>query len=792
MKKNRMVSILLAILSLLMSIGLFISCTDDSSPVKPATKATLSGTVTDLKTGNSVANALVTLQPTGRSIATGNNGSYSFDELDADTYTIKITSDGYSENTATVTVKIAETNKVDIQLAPIQPELSVDKELLNFGTTSTTQTFIINNSGTGELTWSIAPSENWATVTPASGTTSTGTSPVTVSINRTGLTYGNHSTPLTITSNANSKTVEVFVVVPDPTGLQLSAYPTMLNFATSGTEMELSIQNTGAGMLSWSISDDAAWLSCTPTTGTTEGEIDKINVTVNRYGLTPGNYTGNITVTSDGGSETITVSMEVSNQPLLTVTPASLDFGDASETKSFKIENSSAGDLNWTITDNQDWLTVSNSSGTGDKTITVTVERDDMEVGFYSGNITINSNAGNQIVSVDMEVNENLPNGVILNEPTNPTGSTVDLSWTRYIGGDFASYRLYRYTSPSVNYTNGHLVGEYLATNSQNATDTGLTAETTYYYRIYVFNSDDQYLPSNAVSITTPPQLGQWYLAQSTGVALHSIDMLNENFAFAGGNGGEIWSKTGTNSWSEESVPTCSYSITDIEIINQTNVYAINTDYGAGYLRVYKFNGSIWSEVEEYPGNYAKCITATDANHIWIGDENGKIHFFNGNSWSTTDLDYSSINQIYAIDNDNVLTCDSNEKLIHYNGIGWVELKNFNDDDFNVQEIKALSMSDIWGAGADGKIAHYNGSQWTYYDVKEHFYSASYDDINDISIVSADDVWFACDNGVILHWDGNSIQPVTNSSTSHILAIHMLSNTDGWAVGEGGKFYRYH
>ena len=274
-------------------------------------------------------------------------------------------------------------------------------------------------------------------------------------------------------------------------------------------------------------------------------------------------------------------------------------------------------------------------------------------------------------------------------------------------------------------------------------------------------------------------------LSDSTGTTFYSIDMLNDYFVFAGGNNGKIW-YNGGNSWSEEDVPTCSYSITDIEIINQTNAYAINTDYGAGYLRVYKFNGSIWSEVEEYPGNYAKCITATDANHIWIGDENGKIHFFNGSSWSTIDLDYSSINQIYAIDSDNVLACDSNEKLIHYNGIGWAEFKDFEDDDFNVHQIKALSMSDIWGAGTDGKIVHYNGSDWTYYDINEYFTYISYHWVNDISIVSTDDVWFACDGGLILHWDGIKMREKTTPTNKDMYGIKMLGNRKGYAVGESG------
>ncbi len=74
------------------------------------------------------------------------------------------------------------------------------------------------------------------------------------------------------------------------------------------------------------------WLSVSPTSGTTPADL---SIYINPTGLSPGaSYTGSITVTSSGSSQTIRISLTVTNAPTLTVSPASL---------LFSYETSSAG-----------------------------------------------------------------------------------------------------------------------------------------------------------------------------------------------------------------------------------------------------------------------------------------------------------------------------------------------------------------------------------------------------------------------------------------------------------------
>jgi hypothetical protein len=72
-----------------------------------------------------------------------------------------------------------------------------------------------------------------------------------------------------------------------------------------------SITNTGTGTMNWSISDNAGWLSCTPTSGTDSGVV---TVSVDVSGLSPGSYSGTITVGSGDASnspQTVSVTLDV-------------------------------------------------------------------------------------------------------------------------------------------------------------------------------------------------------------------------------------------------------------------------------------------------------------------------------------------------------------------------------------------------------------------------------------------------------------------------------------------------
>ena len=66
----------------------------------------------------------------------------------------------------------------------------------------------------------------------------------------------------------------------------------------------LSISNPGGGTLTWSVADNQSWLATNTSTGTTTTETDTVSVSINTTNLTANTYSGVITVTATGASNT--------------------------------------------------------------------------------------------------------------------------------------------------------------------------------------------------------------------------------------------------------------------------------------------------------------------------------------------------------------------------------------------------------------------------------------------------------------------------------------------------------
>ncbi|MBI5207638.1 MAG: fibronectin type III domain-containing protein [Candidatus Firestonebacteria bacterium] len=122
---------------------------------------------------------------------------------------------------------------------------------------------------------------------------------------------------------AESQEASVKPLAPIPT---LSIFPESFDFGNSKIDDYLNINNIGEGTLSWSISDNAAWLTISSSTDTTTTtETDLRMVTIDRTGLVRGSYSGEINITSNGGDKTIPVSMSIPNRnPSFTTSPLTI------------------------------------------------------------------------------------------------------------------------------------------------------------------------------------------------------------------------------------------------------------------------------------------------------------------------------------------------------------------------------------------------------------------------------------------------------------------------------------
>jgi hypothetical protein len=106
------------------------------------------------------------------------------------------------------------------------------------------------------------------------------------------------------------------------------------------------------------------------------------------------------------------VMMPTNNQPVLAVTPATLDFGVSQTHLSLQINNAGTGTLNWTTSEFPDdfpFISVNPVSGAGNATVEVQVDRTGMLAGNYTSTIKVSSNGGELNVTVNMTVAGNLP-----------------------------------------------------------------------------------------------------------------------------------------------------------------------------------------------------------------------------------------------------------------------------------------------------------------------------------------------------------------------------------------------
>jgi hypothetical protein len=62
------------------------------------------------------------------------------------------------------------------------------------------------------------------------------------------------------------------------------------------------IRNDGGGILNWSVSDDAGWLTLDPLSGTSSGPQDLVSLSVDITGMSAGTYSAEITIEDLGAT----------------------------------------------------------------------------------------------------------------------------------------------------------------------------------------------------------------------------------------------------------------------------------------------------------------------------------------------------------------------------------------------------------------------------------------------------------------------------------------------------------
>ena len=206
----------------------------------------------------------------------------------------------------------------------------------------------------------------------------------------------------------------VFVTGSTATNDAISAVPNSFSFTAqaggSNPPAQAMQLSSSGGILAWSASTNAAWLTLSAGSGQTGSSI---NVSANATGLAAGPYSGIIQIFSKGAQNSpisVSVTLTVSPQPVILVsTPASLNFFGATSLnpagQNITITNGGSGIMNWNGSGDSSWISVNPASGTAPSTATVNISSTSLTIGQYSGNAVLSSpQAGNSPLSVPVSL----------------------------------------------------------------------------------------------------------------------------------------------------------------------------------------------------------------------------------------------------------------------------------------------------------------------------------------------------------------------------------------------------
>ncbi|MEZ4397939.1 MAG: BACON domain-containing carbohydrate-binding protein, partial [Candidatus Krumholzibacteriia bacterium] len=304
----------------------------------------------------------LTVSPPSGSLGAGQSASitasYSANSgCDQRVGTITVTASGAQGSPKSVTVTQAPGGSPVLSVTPVNRSVP---------SSSGSTTFTVKNDGCATMSWSQSDDASWLTVSPPSGSLGAGQS-ATLTASYDENTGAGRSCSITVTAPdavGSPKVVTVEQAGSDMPVLSVTPENQIVG-ATSGSTT-FTVQNEGSGTMNWSQSDNASWLTVSPSSGSLDaGQSATLTAT---YQANSGcnQRVGTITVTAagaQGSPKSVTVTQAPGGSPVLSVTPNNRNVPSSSGSTTFTVKNDGCGTMSWTASDNASWLTVSPPSG---------------------------------------------------------------------------------------------------------------------------------------------------------------------------------------------------------------------------------------------------------------------------------------------------------------------------------------------------------------------------------------------------------------------------------------------
>ncbi len=320
-------------------------------------------------------------------------------------------------------------------------------------------------------------------------------------------------------------------------GLTAGTLSPTCDLGASPPEAVFNVFNAGDGTLNYSITDNVAWLTCSPIAGSLTVNPEEITVTIDASALGSGPHAASITVTDAGASNSpqiIPVLLTVADAPALDVSTTtiteSLWPGQTSDTKYIAVSNSGGGSMGYTVANSQSWLTTSLTSGSctnESDLIYLAFDATSLAGGVHNDTVTITA-AGASGSPQNVNVELTVPEGVELLTPNGGenwyTSTAKTIQWNTSAGGDV---RIELFKGGSLDRTllastpNDGSEGVLVPSDLTSGTDYRIKITTT--DNMYTDQSDADFTIVNGASVPSPTGLLLIVLAAITMVAGVSV-----------------------------------------------------------------------------------------------------------------------------------------------------------------------------------------------------------------------------------------------------------------------------
>lgn len=255
-------------------------------------------------------------------------------------------------------------------------QLNVSKDKVTFDIERSATVKVTTSTG---LEWEVFRSAGWISINKLNGT---GSSDITISTSTDNPSTTTRTSYVTVSSKRYGLQKKIAV---EQQGSYLTLSKSNLDFPTSGGSLQLTVESN----VLWIVSSKPSWI----TTNTEAGEHGTTSVTISAQANKSANERQGEVVISAMNSENrqylINRTIKVLQTPIsLAVSQTALSVNPAGGSLSFNVTSNTE----WTATSNVSWCKVNTTSGTGNKTVNITVTENN---GTNDRTATITITAGN-------------------------------------------------------------------------------------------------------------------------------------------------------------------------------------------------------------------------------------------------------------------------------------------------------------------------------------------------------------------------------------------------------------